>query len=62
MSTVPEAVASRAQGLRVLGISCVTNLVGEPVTHHDVLEAGTRASASLAAILAELVPEIGKDG
>lgn len=61
MSTVPEAVAARALGLRTLGISCVTNLVGEPVTHHDVLEAGTRASASLAAILAELVPVIGKD-
>jgi purine-nucleoside phosphorylase len=62
MSTVPEAVAAAAVGLRTLGISCVTNLVGEPVTHHDVLDAGVRASGSLAAILSELVPQIGKDG
>jgi purine-nucleoside phosphorylase len=62
MSTVPEAVAAAALGMRMLGISCVSNLVGEPVTHHDVLDAGVRASGSLAAILAELVPHIGKDG
>ena len=61
MSTVPEAVAAAALGMRTLGISCITNLVGEPVTHHDVLEAGVRASGALAAILAELVPEIGTD-
>ncbi|GAA4834667.1 purine-nucleoside phosphorylase [Saccharopolyspora rosea] len=49
MSTVLEAIAARAAGAEVLGVSLVTNLAagltGEPLSHEEVLEAG-RASAS----------------
>ncbi len=51
MSTVPEVVAARARGLRVLGISSITNaaagLSGEPLSHDEVLEAGRRLAADL---------------
>ncbi|MGW1680725.1 purine-nucleoside phosphorylase [Saccharopolyspora sp. NPDC002376] len=49
MSTVLEAIAARAEGAEVFGLSLVTNLAagltGEPLNHEEVLEAG-RASAS----------------
>ena len=59
MSTVLEAIAARAAGVEVFGLSLVTNLAagmtGEPVNHPEVLEAGRRAATSMGALLAELV-------
>ncbi|HET7038977.1 MAG TPA: purine-nucleoside phosphorylase [Gemmatimonadales bacterium] len=44
MSTVPEVIAARARGIRVLGISTITNLAAgispTPLSHEEVLEAG----------------------
>jgi purine-nucleoside phosphorylase len=49
MSTVMEAIAARAAGSEVFGLSLVTNLAaglsGQPLNHEEVLQAG-RASAS----------------
>jgi purine-nucleoside phosphorylase len=46
MSTVPEVLVARALGLRVLGVSCVTNAAAgttaQPLSHADVLEVGRR--------------------
>jgi purine-nucleoside phosphorylase len=48
MSTVPEVIAARAAGVRVLGFSCITNLAcglsNTPITHAEVLE--TTAAAA----------------
>jgi purine-nucleoside phosphorylase len=63
MSTVPEVLVARQQGVRVLGFSLVTNkatpeMEGE-VTHEEVLEMGPIGAARLTSVLGELLPELG---
>lgn len=49
MSTVPETIVARQCGLRVAGLSCITNLAagrsGVAISHEEVLEMGRRAAA-----------------
>lgn len=60
MSTVLEAIAARHLGAEVLGLSLVANyaagVTDAALSHHDVLEAGQRASSSLGELLARLIP------
>ena len=62
MSTVLEAIAARAEGLDVLGISLVTNLAagmtGEKLDHAEVLEAGKASAARVGGLLAEVVAQL----
>lgn len=52
MSTVPEVIAARALGLRVLGFSLVTNAAaGEGLSHAEVLEAGRVAADDLTRLM-----------
>jgi purine-nucleoside phosphorylase len=59
MSTVLEAIAARAAGLEVFGLSLVTNLAagmtGEPLNHIEVLEAGRAAATEMGTLLRALV-------
>lgn len=61
MSTVPEVVAARHAGLRVLGMSTITNAcspdqLGE-TTHDEVVEAAATASEKLMAIVTAVVKQ-----
>ena len=61
MSTVMEAIAARAEGCEVLGLSMVTNLaagLGDKLDHEDVLAAGRASATRMGALLAELVPRL----
>lgn len=60
MSMVPEAVAARALGMRVLGLSFVTNAAGASVSHDEVLEASTAAAGTIGRVLAEMVERVEK--
>lgn len=55
MSTVPEAIVARQLGLRVLGISCITNaaagLSQSPLTHEEVAETAGRVRPQFADLL-----------
>jgi len=59
MSTALEAIAARAEGSEVLGISLVTNLAagitGEPLNHEEVLAAGRDAAARAGGLLIDLL-------
>lgn len=59
MSTVHEAIAARAAGAQVLGLSLVTNLAagltGEPLSHAEVLAAGRESAGRMGELLAEVV-------
>jgi purine-nucleoside phosphorylase len=59
MSTVPEAIAARHMGMRVLGISCITNLAagmsGESINHEEVMDTGARVAEVFGELLQRIV-------
>ena len=63
MSTVPEAIVARQRGVKVAGISCITNLAAgispEPLSHKEVVETAERVKRSFMALLSESVPLLG---
>lgn len=62
MSTVLEVIAARGRGLRVLGLSVVTNVpaVMAPVSHAEVLAVGREAGPRLGALVVGVVERLGR--
>lgn len=62
MSTVLECIAARWAGLRVCGVSLVTNAgagySGQPLTHEEVLESGREAGPRLARVIRRFVADL----
>ena len=62
MSTVPEVIAARARGMRVLGISTITNVAAgistEALSHDEVLAAGERMSERLTTLVRGVVKDL----
>jgi purine-nucleoside phosphorylase len=62
MSTVPEAIVARQMGIKILGLSCITNMaagvIDEPIDHNEVLEIGLRVYSSLKELLLRIIPRI----
>jgi purine-nucleoside phosphorylase len=65
MSTAFEVIAARHMGIKVLAISCVTNMaagiVDQPLSHREVMETGERVKTSFEALLRAVLPRIQDD-
>jgi len=65
MSTVPEVIVARQLGVKVLAISCVTNMAAgttdAQINHQEVLEIGRRIAGQFKALLKDVVPLIAQD-
>ena len=64
MSTVPEAIVARQCGLRVAGVSCITNLAAgrakKSLSHAEVLEVAQRCQLSAVKLLSAFVRNYAK--
>ena len=65
MSTIPEVIAARHMGIKVLAISCVTNMAAgisdEVLSHEDVIKTGEWVKGDFVALLRAVLPEIASD-
>jgi purine-nucleoside phosphorylase len=62
MSTVPEVITARAMGMRVAGVSCVTNLAcgmtNAPLDHKEVLAVSKEAAGRFESLVLEWVRDL----
>ena len=65
MSTVFEVIAARHMGIKVLAISCVTNMAAgildQPLSHEEVMETGERVKTSFEALLRAVLPRMAEE-
>ena len=66
MSTVPEVIVANHMGMRVLAISCVTNMAAgilkQKINHEEVLETGRQVRDTFVRLLKAVIPKLNAEG
>lgn len=66
MSTACEAVAANHMGMKILGISCITNMASGisevPLSHEEVKETADEAAPKFEALVTAVIKKIGEEG
>jgi purine-nucleoside phosphorylase len=62
MSTVPEVMAANHSGMKVLGISCITNMAAgildQPLNHHEVMDTAEKVKTKFITLVKEIIKNI----
>ena len=62
MSTVPETITAVHCGMKVLGISCITNMAAgildQPLSHQEVFETAQRVKEKFSGLVLQILKEI----
>jgi purine-nucleoside phosphorylase len=62
MSTIPEVIVANHMGIRVLGISCITNMAAgilpQKLTHEEVMDTAGKVFDTFASLLQGIIPNL----
>ncbi len=61
MSTVLETITARAHSMRVLGISCITNVAGRPSSHAEIVATAQKCTEDLRGLIDGIVRKLPND-
>ena len=65
MSTVPEALVANHMGMKILGISCLTNMasgiLNQKLSHHEVLDVAKQVNSRFTALVRDIVKRMDAD-
>lgn len=61
MSTVPEVITAKHSGMKIMGISCITNMaagvLGQPLNHEEVMETAKKVEKKFTSLVGRIIAD-----